>query len=174
MRKISAKLSVSLFLCLAPYLASDALAAIPRFAHVSASLSRGGRPESSSDLRQLKSDGFKTVISLENIPFMVKGEEKQVKALGMRFLSVPLDWDEEPSDADIDQILSALWRESGSPVFLHCYHGTDRTGLVVALYRVLKESWDPERAYREMLKMGFNTKFKELSRYFERRTGYQP
>ena len=42
-----------------------------------------------------------------------------------------------------------------APVLVHCEHGADRTGLIVALYRILYEGWCKDAAIAEMLKGGF-------------------
>jgi protein tyrosine/serine phosphatase len=39
---------------------------------------------------------------------------------------------------------------------VHCEHGHDRTGMIVALYRVCFDGWGPETAYQEMINMGHN------------------
>jgi len=41
-------------------------------------------------------------------------------------------------------------RDKG-PVLVHCQHGSDRTGAIVAFYRILVENWDKERAIAEMM-----------------------
>jgi protein tyrosine/serine phosphatase len=37
-----------------------------------------------------------------------------------------------------------------SKVLLHCYHGSDRTGASVAMYRIIFENWSIENAVQEM------------------------
>ena len=41
-------------------------------------------------------------------------------------------------------------------VYVHCYHGVDRTGFMVACYRIVVCGWTVERAYKEMLENGFH------------------
>jgi protein tyrosine/serine phosphatase len=57
----------------------------------------------------------------------------------------------------IDEVLDLMDDPKAQPVFVHCEHGVDRTGLVVALYRVKYQNWDIEAAHREMVAMGHNT-----------------
>ena len=40
--------------------------------------------------------------------------------------------------------------------YIHCLHGKDRTGMVVAAYRILEQGWSYKRAFREMDEYGFH------------------
>jgi protein tyrosine phosphatase (PTP) superfamily phosphohydrolase (DUF442 family) len=54
-------------------------------------------------------------------------------------------------------ILSALEiiRDEPGPILVHCWHGSDRTGAVVAAYRVVFQKWSREKAVDEMVNGGF-------------------
>jgi protein-tyrosine phosphatase len=41
-------------------------------------------------------------------------------------------------------------------VFVHCRYGDDRTGMMIAAYRMAVEGWTPEEARQEMEKFGFH------------------
>jgi protein tyrosine/serine phosphatase len=41
-------------------------------------------------------------------------------------------------------------------VFVHCQHGADRTGMMVAAYRVMEMGWTPEEAAAELPRFGFH------------------
>lgn len=41
------------------------------------------------------------------------------------------------------------------PVLVHCLHGSDRTGAVIAMYRILYQRWSKEQAIDEMKNGGF-------------------
>lgn len=58
---------------------------------------------------------------------------------------------------DYDDILEALKiiKNSTSPVLVHCKHGADRTGVVVASYRIAFEGWTKEKAIEEFLNEGY-------------------
>jgi protein tyrosine/serine phosphatase len=48
-------------------------------------------------------------------------------------------------------------------VFVHCAHGSDRTGCMVGIWRVSRDQWTYPQAYKEMRKCYFGPQFKELS-----------
>jgi len=56
-----------------------------------------------------------------------------------------------------DQIISALKiiKNRKGPILIHCWHGSDRTGVTVAAYRVVFNNWTKERALDEMLHGGY-------------------
>lgn len=51
--------------------------------------------------------------------------------------------------------------------FVHCEHGQDRTGLVVACYRVKAMGWTKADAEKEMLEHGFHKELHGLHEYWE-------
>lgn len=143
---------------------------IPNFRQVTEQLFRGGRP-SNANLAELKQRGIGTVINLENEPGPVANERRAAEQLGLNFVSSPMSWLTRPEDQQVDNLLSLLADESAFPIFLHCRHGEDRTGLIMGLYRVLVQGWRPADAYKEMLALGFHPSFKALDDYFRERTG---
>lgn len=74
-------------------------------------------------------------------------------------------------DADVLKALSAIQAaEAKGPVLMHCKHGSDRTGLMAAMYRVVVQGWSKEDALSEMTEGGFgdSTHFKDGVRYMMR------
>ncbi|MNQ68530.1 Tyrosine phosphatase family protein [compost metagenome] len=71
-------------------------------------------------------------------------------------------------DADILKALRTIQTaEANGPVLMHCKHGSDRTGLIAAMYRVVVQGWSKEDALSEMTQGGFgdSTHFKDGVRY---------
>ncbi|MGE8066872.1 tyrosine-protein phosphatase [Pseudomonas sp. NPDC089569] len=74
-------------------------------------------------------------------------------------------------DADVLKALRAIQSaEARGPVLMHCKHGSDRTGLMAAMYRVVVQGWSKEDALNEMTQGGFgdSTRFKDGVRYMMR------
>ncbi|KAF6691742.1 dual specificity protein phosphatase family protein [Pseudomonas sp. EKM23D] len=74
-------------------------------------------------------------------------------------------------DSDVLAALRAIQQaENSGPVLMHCKHGSDRTGLMAAMYRVVIQGWSKEDALNEMTLGGFGTSngFKDGVRYMMR------
>lgn len=48
-------------------------------------------------------------------------------------------------------------------VLVHCAHGSDRTGCMIGIWRVMRDGYDYDTAYKEMRKYWFTPKFTNLS-----------
>ena len=71
-------------------------------------------------------------------------------------------------DADVLAALRAIQdAETQGAVLMHCKHGSDRTGLMAAMYRVVIQGWSKEDALNEMTLGGFGSSsgFKDGVRY---------
>lgn len=142
-----------------------AQAAIPNPHQLNEQILRGGRPEM-SDLEQLRALGYKTVINLENDEVVVAQEKAYAENLGFKYIASPMSARVRPNDQEIDRLLFELQNAENYPIFLHCEHGRDRTGLLSGLYRVFADKWAPDVAYQEMLNLGFRPIFSSLKKYF--------
>ena len=71
-----------------------------------------------------------------------------------------------------DKIVEALLiiKNRQGPIVIHCKHGADRTGLIVALYRMVFQDWDKETAIDELENGGynFNTTYSNILEYIRR------
>lgn len=66
-----------------------------------------------------------------------------------------------------DDIVTSLKiiQQSKKPIVVHCLHGADRTGVIIAAYRMVFQNWTKQEAIDEFLdpKFGFHIKwFKNL------------
>jgi protein tyrosine phosphatase (PTP) superfamily phosphohydrolase (DUF442 family) len=134
---------------------------ISRFAYLNAHVARGGQP-TAEGVRWLESKGFRTIISFS--PRAV--ERDQAKALGMRYIAMPVQANllgsAPPTDAQLDTFFTVVRDSAQWPVFFHCHHGADRTGMFCALYRIEVDGWTHEEAIGEMQAFGYNDFFRDL------------
>lgn len=81
-------------------------------------------------------------------------EREVVERLGIRHVQLEeLSGSGRGDPQDYVDALAALVeaRREGKRVLVHCAAGSQRTGALVAMYRMLYEGWDGERAYEEYL-----------------------
>lgn len=62
-------------------------------------------------------------------------------------------WDVD--EAQVLQVLRIAIDPEQRPVLIHCTHGADRTGLMVAAYRMVVQDWSEADAEREMIRGGY-------------------
>lgn len=154
-------------------------ASIAGFARVREGLYRGARP-TDDDLAHLADLGVKTIVDLEigdlveATPSDIAHEAHAARQLGLIFVRKPMSaFQPFVSDAQMNATLALLADPERQPVFVHCRHGQDRTGLVIGLERVFDEGWDPADAYREMIAFGFHPYLWGLQHYYEEKTGFE-
>ena len=124
---------------------------IPQFGEVSPTLFRGGQPKKGG-FEELAKMGIRIVVDLRGDR---KSEREEVTRLGMQY--VPLHWQcSFPNDGIFASFLALVRTNPGKKIFVHCRVGDDRTGMMVAAYRMGDEGWSAESAEKEMINFGFN------------------
>ena len=68
----------------------------------------------------------------------------------MRYISMPVSGTAGPSEEQIAAFLTLLRENAGRKLFVHCKHGADRTGVMIAAYRMSAEGWTTAQALAEM------------------------
>jgi protein tyrosine/serine phosphatase len=126
---------------------------LPNLSRVDSHVYRGGQPKEGG-LARLKQLGIKTVINLREADDRAKTEAAEATSLGLRYFNIALPHFERPNDATISQLLTLITSSENQPVFVHCKRGSDRTGLLIALYRIEFEGWSSEKATAEAKQYG--------------------
>ena len=144
-----------------------------RFAQVTPSLYRGGQPRA-VHLGLLRELGVRTIVVLADDPAVVTAETEVAARLGLTIHRHPFSGLSEPDPALLRRVVDEL-RVADSPVYVHCRRGRDRTSLVIALYRVWVQGWEPDEAWRrEALDFGHGGLraifFRKLDRAYARLT----
>ena len=122
---------------------------LPNFGTVSATLFRGAQP-SLSGFSSLHQMGVGIVVNFRNEPDEIAAEQHQVESLGMKYVNIPWSGHDEPSDKQIVQFLDLVRTNPQTKIFVHCAAGADRTGTMVAAYRIAMEHKSTEEALKEM------------------------
>lgn len=120
---------------------------------VSETLFRSAQP-TETGMKNIESFGIGTVISLrskQKDTELAKNTELNLIHVSMRA------WNPKYKDAvKVMYLLNPNNPDTNKkPILIHCYHGADRTGMMVALYRMVYQNWEREKALNEMLNGGY-------------------
>jgi len=150
-----------IFLLLAVFCAADAVKVRPgnwaqpivasslgNFYRVSDELYRSEQP-SASDIPDLKAFGIQTVLSLRHY----HRDSSEFESAGLSALQYKMDAG-SVSVSDLIAVLRII-RTAPKPILLHCWQGSDRTGFVVAGYRMVFMNWSTADAIEELRLGGF-------------------
>jgi protein-tyrosine phosphatase len=151
---------------------------ICNFHKVDSQVYRGGRPDPSA-YPKLEQLGVRTILSLEESAR--DGKERDALARfnstlkpenRIDFVSFPITQTQISrtglSDEQVERLFQLI-RKARKPLFIHCYYGRDRTGAIIALYRMALEGVPYEKAYEEAVHYKFSPEdaglLKTLKRY---------
>ena len=125
---------------------------VSNFGEVTPNLLRGGQP-TGRGYQNLKKMGVDIVVDVR-----LSGRDKEKKLVnqaGMKFVAIPWHCD-LPRDHVFAEFLALMRENEGKKIFVHCRYGDDRTGMMIAAYRMAVEGWTPKEARKEMEKFGFH------------------
>jgi protein tyrosine/serine phosphatase len=132
---------------------------------------RGAQP-TRAGFNNLSKLGIQTVIDLRELGDRSTSERKLVTDAGMRYISVPMHGMATPSNESVLKVMGLLEDRRTGPIFVHCKRGADRTGGVIACYRVEHDHWKNDRALAEARSMGmswFQTAIQDYVRKYQPR-----
>ncbi|MCX5894044.1 MAG: dual specificity protein phosphatase family protein [Deltaproteobacteria bacterium] len=129
----------------APYL----LAGVCNLHKVSDNLYRSAQP-TAAGFRNLRALKIKTVVNLRSF----HSDRAALAGTGLDYVHIYMKaW--HPEEEDIVKFLKIVTDPDRTPVLVHCQHGSDRTGTMCALYRIMVEGWPKTKAIDEMRCGGF-------------------
>lgn len=132
----------------------DPFVDIPNFYKVDERIYRGAQPKGQG-YNTLKSLGIKTVISLRGKDKTLQSEKETLNALGINLFHIPMSKYSRPTDEQVINFLDIVLDKNNQPVFIHCTSGRDRTGAMLAMYKVTACGWTIKNAYKEAKNLGF-------------------
>lgn len=104
---------------------------------------------SGKEMRVLEAFGIKGVVNLREH----HSDADEVRGTGLVLTEVQLD----AGDLTYAQLVTALKAllAAPKPTVVHCWHGSDRTGAVVAAWRIAMQGWTPADALDELVNGGY-------------------
>jgi protein tyrosine/serine phosphatase len=140
---------------------------ISNAARVSGTLYRGAQPRPNG-FAELKKLGIDVVVDFRDNREDIRREKERVEAQGITFVSVPWNARHDPSRETVVAFFATLHDNSGKKIFVHCERGADRTGVMIALYRIAYNRWTADQAVAEMNAFHYwNYFLPHLARYVE-------
>jgi protein tyrosine/serine phosphatase len=129
---------------------------IYNFGQIAPGYYRGGEPDA-REVAALATLGIRTVIDLQKDGD--PSEPLMVQKAGMKFVRIPMTTRIPPTVEQLSQFLTLVNDPLHQPVYVHCKEGRHRTGVMTAVYRMVKDGWTADRAFREMKDFRFGADF---------------
>jgi tyrosine-protein phosphatase SIW14 len=140
------------------------LSGLSNVGRVAPGIYRGALPEKVG-YETLRKIGIKTVIDMRT----TGSEKSEVEAASMRSIAIPIQMSRTGLLPKVEQVVELMADPANQPVYVHCRHGQDRTGIVVAAYRMKYQGWSLADAETDMQAYGFNdiwVNFKKFIRQY--------
>jgi protein tyrosine/serine phosphatase len=137
---------------------------LKNFHALSTNFYRGAQP-SAEGMQALQTMGIKTIVNLRGF----HSDKRKTGKLELDREHLYFNtWHAE--DEDVISFLKIVTDTNRWPVFVHCQHGSDRTGMMCAMYRMTVNDWTREEAIREMTEggYGFHPEWQNLLRYLRK------
>jgi len=138
-------------------------AVVRNWFQVAPGLYRSAQP-TAAGFREIAGHGITTVLNLR----VFHNDERAAAGNDLELVRVPM----QAFSVGDDEVIAALRviRQAPGPVLVHCLHGADRTGTIIAMYRIVEQGWEKEAAIAEMTGggFGFHAVFNNLPDYVRR------
>ena len=110
---------------------------------------------------ELSKMGVSTIINLRYF----ETDKRKAKNTDLQLIHIKM----RASKCNDDEVIAALRliKNKQGAVVIHCKHGADRTGLLIAMYRILFQGWDKESAIEELIhgEYNFHAIFSNIPQY---------
>ncbi len=137
---------------------------LENFYRVTDDLYRGAQPDEAG-MARLKELGIKTVVNLR----FVHSDRNEIGDIELDYEHIPVD-PFKPTQEHLLRFLQVATDPNRAPVFVHCKRGIDRTGMAVAVYRMIVCGWTKQQALHEMMKgpYGYDAVFVNVPAFLDK------
>ena len=121
------------------------------FYQISADVFRSEQPDVNL-VPQLKQNRIDVVINLRSRDL----DSTQLNDQNLKLIHIPINtW--SINREDLLQVMFEIQQAKAfeQKILIHCYHGSDRTGASIAMYRIIFEDWSTQNALDEMKYGGY-------------------
>lgn len=135
---------------------------LENFDKVDDNLYRGAQPDKNG-FKELKKMGIKSIVNLR----YAHSDKKIFDEQDFKYFQIPM----KPAvtiDEDVAAFLKIMSDKDNYPVFLHCHAGADRTGVMVAAYRMYFQGWTSRQALEELPKHNFHPEWINIPEYIKK------
>lgn len=134
---------------------------LKNFYQVSPDIYRSGQPKK-AQMAELEKRGFKSVLNLRSL----NNNNDEAVATNLGLFNTKMS----AGSINDQQMLEALKiiHDAPKPLLIHCWHGSDRTGAVIAMYRIVFQGWPKQAAIDELMQPQFGhhkTIYSNIPRY---------
>lgn len=136
---------------------------LENFYRLSEAVYRSKQPDDEA-MASLEGMGIRSILNLREY----HSDKDEARGTHLKLYHVPVN----AGDVDDTFVVSALRAiaEAEKPILIHCWHGSDRTGVVAAMYRMVFQGWSREQAIDEFINggYGYHARFyPNIERYLE-------
>jgi protein tyrosine/serine phosphatase len=137
---------------------------LDNFYRLSDEVYRSKQPDD-EEMAALEELGMRSILNLREY----HSDEDDARGTGLELYHVPVN----AGEIDDGFVLAALRAiaQAEKPILIHCWHGSDRTGVVAAMYRMVFQNWPREQAIDEFVNGGFGyhaSFYPNIERYLKR------
>jgi protein tyrosine/serine phosphatase len=124
---------------------------LPNLHRITPNFYRSGQPTGDGFSVAAKTYGVKTIVSMNDKPDVAAIPDLNLIHVKMNAFKTA-----DEDDPQLPRALAAIQRGlANGKTLVHCQHGKDRTGGIVAVWRVLYQGWTKEQAIAEMEQGGY-------------------
>lgn len=136
---------------------------LENFYRLSEEVYRSKQPDDEG-MATLEKMGMRSILNLREF----HSDEDEAEGTHLKLYHVPVNAG-KVDDSFVVEALRAI-ANAEKPILIHCWHGSDRTGLVAAMYRMVFQGWSRERAIDEFANGGYGYHerfYPNIERYLE-------
>ncbi|MCB4797676.1 dual specificity protein phosphatase family protein [Neotamlana laminarinivorans] len=119
-----------------------------RFYKVSEAIYRSEQP-SKKGFKEIEALGIKTILNFRR----KWSDDKKTRHTKLQLEHIKLK-SKEMTEAKVVSVLKII-EKAEKPILIHCWHGSDRTGIIIAAYRIVFENWTKADAIAEFRRPEF-------------------